>query len=75
VSSHQNEGQNHEVKLANRCFGNVAQSRFLGTAITNRNLIQEGFKRRLNSGNAYYLSYLLCSRLLSKNINLEYTQL
>jgi hypothetical protein len=38
--------------------------------ITNKNLIQEEVKRRLNSGNACYHSVqnLLSSRLLSKNI-------
>jgi carbamate kinase len=43
----------------------------------NRNLIQEEIKGRLNSGNACYHSVqnLLSSRLLSKNIQLEYTKL
>jgi hypothetical protein len=38
------------------------------TTITNQNLIQEEFKRRLNSGNACYHSVqnLLSSRLLTK---------
>jgi hypothetical protein len=35
---------------------NVAQSGYLGTSITNQNLIQEEIKRRLNSGNACYHS-------------------
>jgi hypothetical protein len=44
--------------------------RYLGTTITNQNLIQEEIKRRLNSGNTSYHSVqnLLSSRLLSKNI-------
>jgi hypothetical protein len=48
----------------------MAQFRYLGTAITNQNLIQEEIKRRLISGNACYHSIqnLLSSRLLSKNI-------
>jgi hypothetical protein len=51
-------------------FENVEQFKYLGTTITNRNLIQEEIKRRLNSGNACYHSVqnLLSSRLLSKNI-------
>jgi hypothetical protein len=49
---HQNAGQNHDVKTGNRWFENVAQFRYLGTTITNENLIQEEFKRRLNSGNS-----------------------
>jgi ribosomal protein S2 len=70
LSHHQNAGQNHDIKIGNRCFDNVAQFRYLGTTITNRNLIQEEIKRRLNSGNACYHSVqnLLSSRLLSKNI-------
>jgi hypothetical protein len=38
---HQNAGQNHDIKIGNRCFENVAQFRYLGTTITNQNLIQE----------------------------------
>ncbi|PNF43470.1 hypothetical protein B7P43_G10809 [Cryptotermes secundus] len=41
LSRHQNAGQNHDIKRDNRCFENVAQFRYLGTTITNQNLIQE----------------------------------
>jgi hypothetical protein len=34
----------------------VAQFRYLGTTITDQNLIQEEIKRRLNSGNTCYHS-------------------
>jgi hypothetical protein len=50
-SRHQNARQIHDIKMANRCFENVAQFRYLGTTVTNQNLIQEDIKRRLNSGN------------------------
>jgi hypothetical protein len=45
----------------------------LGTAVTNRNLIQEEIKRRLNSGDTYYYSVqnLLSSQLLSKNLKIK----
>jgi ribosomal protein S2 len=56
LSHHQNVGQNHEKKIANRCFENVAKFRYLGMTTTNQNLIQEEIKRRLNSGNACYHS-------------------
>jgi hypothetical protein len=56
LSRHQNAGQNHDMQIANRCFENVAQFRYLGMNIANRNLIQEEIKRRLNSGNACYHS-------------------
>jgi hypothetical protein len=52
--SYQNAGQNHDIKIANRCFENVEQFRYLGTIITNQNLIQAEISRRLNSGNACY---------------------
>jgi hypothetical protein len=43
LSRHQNEGQNHNIKIANRCFENVAQFKYLGTTVTNQNLIQEDY--------------------------------
>jgi ribosomal protein S2 len=70
LSHHQNVGQNHDLKIANRCFENVVQFRYLGTTVTNQNLIQEEIKSRLKLGNASYHSVqnLLSSHLLSKNI-------
>jgi hypothetical protein len=73
LSHHQNARQTHDIKIGNRCFENVAQFRYLGTTITDRNLIQEEIKRRLNSANACYHSVqnLLSSCLLSKNIKIR----
>jgi ribosomal protein S2 len=70
LSHHRNAGQNHDIKIGKRCFENVAKCRYLGTTITNQNLIQEEIKERLNTSNACYHSAqnLLSSRLLSKNI-------
>jgi ribosomal protein S2 len=70
---HQNAGQNHGINVANRCFENVAQFRYLGTTVTNQNLIQEEIKRRRNSGNACYhtVQNILSSRLLSRNIKIR----
>jgi hypothetical protein len=55
MSHHQNAGKNHNIKIANRSFENVAQHIYLGMKVTN-SLIQEEIKRRLNSGNACYHS-------------------
>jgi hypothetical protein len=51
----------------------TVEFRYLGTTITNRNLIQEEIKRRLNSGNAccHSVQNVLSSRLLSRNIKIR----
>jgi ribosomal protein S2 len=71
LSRHQNAGQNHDIKTADRCSDNVTKFRYLGTTITNQNLIQEEI-RRLNSGSACYHSVqnLLSFRLLSKKLKI-----
>jgi hypothetical protein len=33
-SRHQNAGQNHDIKIASRCFENVAQFKYLGTTVS-----------------------------------------
>jgi hypothetical protein len=71
LSRHQNEGQNRDIKIANRSFENVSQFKYLGTTVT-QNLIQKEILRRLNSGNACYHSVqnLLLSRQLPKNLKI-----
>jgi hypothetical protein len=61
------------VKIDNTSFENVAQFRFLGTTVTNQNILLEEIKRRLNSGNACYDSVqnLLSSRLVSVNVKIR----
>jgi hypothetical protein len=73
LSRHQNAGQNHDLKISNRGFENVAYFRYLGMTITNQNLILEEIMRRLNSGNACYHSVQkrFSSRLLSKIIKIR----
>jgi ribosomal protein S2 len=45
LSHHQNAGKNQDIKIANRCFEHVAQFRYLGTTITNENVIRGEIKR------------------------------
>jgi hypothetical protein len=39
LSYDQNAGQNHDIMIANSSFENVAQFKYLGTTVTNQNLI------------------------------------
>jgi hypothetical protein len=73
LSHHQNVGQNRDIKIANRSFENVSEFKYLGTTVTNKNLMWEEIKRRLNSGNACYHSAqnLLSSHLLSKKLKIR----
>jgi hypothetical protein len=69
VSRDQNAGQNREIKIGNKLFENVSQFKYLGTTVTNQNLIEEEIRMRLNPGNDCYHSMqnLLSFRLLSSN--------
>jgi hypothetical protein len=73
LSRHQNAWQNHDIKISNRSFENVAQFKYMGRTLTNQNSIQEEIKTRMNSGNACYHSAhnLLPSQLLSENVKMR----
>jgi hypothetical protein len=45
LPSEQNVGQNRDMTIADRSFENVSQFKYLGTTVTNQNLIQEEIKR------------------------------
>jgi hypothetical protein len=40
LSHHQKTGQNHDIKITNTHFENVAQFKYLGTTVTNQNLFR-----------------------------------
>jgi hypothetical protein len=70
---HKNAGQKHDIKIANTCFENVAQIRYLGMTVTNQNLVQQQIKRRFYSGNAcnHSVQNFLSSHLQSNNVKLR----
>ena len=50
----------------------MEEFKYLRTTITNQNCIQEGIKRGLRAGNAFYpVQNLLSSILLSKNLKIK----
>jgi hypothetical protein len=44
MSRDQNSKQNHNIKVDNKTFESVKQFKYLGTALTNQNSIQEGLR-------------------------------
>jgi hypothetical protein len=49
---HLNARKNRGVNADNRSVENISQLRYLGTRVTEQNLIQEEIRRILNSGSA-----------------------
>jgi len=72
MSSEQNTGQKHNIKIPNKASEIVAKSEYLGT-LTYRICLHEEIKSILNMGNVCYHSVqnLLASYLQSKNIEIK----
>ena len=73
MSRVQNAGRSHSMKTDNIFIERVEEFKYLGTALTNKNYVQEEIKSRLKLGNASYYSVqnLLSSSLLSKKLNIK----
>ena len=61
------------MKTDGSSFERVEQSRYLGTALTDRNCILEEIKSRLKSGTAccHWVQSILSYSLLSKNLKIK----
>jgi hypothetical protein len=75
MSRSQRIGEKHSIKAANRSFEDMEKFKHLGTTLTGQNCKQKEIRNRLNSGNVCYHSVqsLLSSRLLSRNLKVNYT--
>jgi hypothetical protein len=56
--------------MVSKSFENIRKLKYLGTAVTDQNFIQEEIKSRLNTENSFYheVQNLVSFRLLSKNL-------
>jgi hypothetical protein len=73
MSCSQEIGHKCSIKIANSSFEDVANFKYLGTALTEQNWMHKEINRTLNSGNACYHSVKSClsSPLLSRNLQVK----
>jgi hypothetical protein len=67
-SRHQNTGQNHNIKIGNSSFENVANLKYLATAATDQNIIKNEIKISLENS-CHHSVQKLC--LASKKIKIK----
>jgi RNase adaptor protein for sRNA GlmZ degradation len=70
MSRYQKARQKHSIKIANRGFEVVAEFKYLGTALTDKNYMHKEIKNRLNMESACY-HLVQSSHLLSKNVKVK----
>jgi hypothetical protein len=77
MSRHPNSGQNHNVRIANELFEDVAGFKYLGSTLTHQTDIHDEVKSRLNPGNTCYypVQNLLSSRRISRQLNIKYSRI
>jgi hypothetical protein len=56
MSRSQKIGQKHSIKIVDRSLEGVEKFKYLGTTLTDQNLMHKGINSRLNLGNACYHS-------------------
>jgi hypothetical protein len=56
MSREQDVGRSHSMKIDSSSFERVEEFKYMGTALTHQNSVQEEIKSRLKSGNACYYS-------------------
>ena len=74
MSQDQNTGRSHSTKIDSSSFEMVELFKYLGTALTNQNSLQEEIKSRLKSGKACHQSVknlMSSSSLLSTNTQIK----
>jgi hypothetical protein len=60
VSRHQNKGQVHYIRIANKFFEKAAKLKYLGRAIISGNWVHEEIKIRFGKCNSEYFCLPVC---------------
>jgi hypothetical protein len=72
ISHHQTTGHNHNIKVGNYSFENVAEFKYLGMTVIHQNCIHEEMMSSLNARNVccHVFQNPLSSCVLSKNVKI-----